>query len=67
MNVNISINLLIPIILSLFSLFPFILELVEDSRDSRIGQGFLTLLGFAISTILILVIWLIYFIICQIE
>jgi len=62
-NINISINLLIPIILSLFSLFPFILGLVEDSKDSRIGQGFLTFLGFVTSAILILVIWLIYFII----
>lgn len=60
MNVNISINLLAPIILSLFSLIPFVSGLIEGSR---IGQGFLTLLGFTISTILILVIWLIYFII----
>jgi hypothetical protein len=62
MNIIINIKLFIALFLSLLGLIPFVKGVIEDSKPSYIN-GFVTLLGLGASTIIILLVWLVYFII----
>lgn len=63
MKIVLDIWLLVAIVLSVIGLLPFFLAYLEDSKSSGYLQGFITLLGFGVSSLLILMVWLIYFII----
>lgn len=62
MKIVLDIWLLVAIVSSFIGLVPFFLAYLEDSKSHGYGQGFITLLGFSASSIIILMVWLIYFI-----